>query len=84
MILIILLKIIIIIFTNNDINFFKLDLPLIYMIYIHVVFLEFILCRNLSKIRNALYPISLNNIDLVLYIKIFVLKHFNFIIFCLS
>ena len=30
------------------------------MIYIHVVF-----CRNLSKTRDALYPISLDNIDLL-------------------
>jgi len=37
-ILIIILKIIIIIFINNDINFLKLDLSLIYMVYIHVVF----------------------------------------------
>jgi hypothetical protein len=39
MILIIILKIIITIFIKNDINFLKLDLSLIYMIYIHVVFL---------------------------------------------
>jgi hypothetical protein len=38
MILIIILKIIIIIFINNDINFLKLNLSLIYMVYIHVVF----------------------------------------------
>ena len=38
MILIIILKIIITIFINNDINFLKLDLSLIYMVYIHVVF----------------------------------------------
>jgi len=36
MILIIILKIIITIFINNDINFLILDLSLIYMIYIHV------------------------------------------------
>jgi hypothetical protein len=39
MILIIILKIIITIFIKNDINFLKLDLELIYMVYIHVVFL---------------------------------------------
>ena len=38
MILIIILKIIITIFINNDISFLKLDLSLIYMVYIHVVF----------------------------------------------
>jgi hypothetical protein len=39
MILIItILKIIITIFINNDINFLKLDLSLIYMVYIHDVF----------------------------------------------
>jgi hypothetical protein len=70
MILIIILKIIITIFINNDINFFKLDLSLIYMVYIHVVFFfMFILCRNLSKTRGALDPISLDNIDLALYLK---------------
>jgi len=69
MILIIILKFIIIIFINNDINFFKLDLSLIYMVYIHVVFFMYILCRNLSKIRDALDFISLDNIDLTLYIK---------------
>jgi len=69
MILIIILKIIITIFINNDINFFKLDLSLIYMVYIYVIFLMFILCRNLNKIRNVLDFISLNNIDLTLYLK---------------
>jgi hypothetical protein len=69
MILIIIFKIIITIFINNDINFLKLDLSLIYMVYIHVVFFKFILYRNLSKIRDALDPISLDNIDLVLYLK---------------
>jgi len=38
MILIIILKIIITIFINNDISFLKLDLSLIYMVYIHVFF----------------------------------------------
>jgi hypothetical protein len=38
MILIIILKIIITIFINNDINFLKLDLSLIYMVYIDIVF----------------------------------------------
>ena len=38
MILITILKIIITIFINNDINFLKLNLSLIYMVYIHVVF----------------------------------------------
>ena len=70
MILIIILKIIITFFINNDINFLKLDLSLIYMVYIHVVFFfMFILCRNLSKTRDALDPISLDNIDLALYLK---------------
>jgi hypothetical protein len=67
--MIIILKIIITIFINNDINFLKLDLSLIYMIYIHVVFLIFILCKNLSKTSDALDFISLNNIDLTLYLK---------------
>jgi len=70
MILIIILKIIITIFINNDINFLKLDLSLIYMVYIYVVFFfMFILCRNLSKTRDALDSISLDNIDLTLYLK---------------
>jgi len=56
---------IITIFINNDINFLKLDLSLIYMVYIHVVFFMFILCRNLSKIRDALNLISLDNVDLL-------------------
>jgi hypothetical protein len=67
MILIIILKIIITIFINNDIIFLKLSL--IYMVYIHVVFFMFILCRNLSKIRDALDFISLDNIDLTLCLK---------------
>jgi len=66
---IIILKIIITIFINNDINFLKLDLSLIYMVYIHVVFFMFILFRNLSKTRNVLDSISLDNIDLTLYLK---------------
>jgi len=70
MILIIILKIIITIFINNDINFLKLDLSLIYMVYIHVVFFfMFILYRNLSKIRDALDFISLDNINLTLHLK---------------
>jgi hypothetical protein len=69
MILIIILKIIITIFINNDINFLKLDLSLIYMFYIHVVFFVFILCKNLSKTRDALNSINLDNIDLTLYLK---------------
>ena len=69
MILIIIIKIIITIFINNDINFLKLDLSLIYMDYIHVVFFMFILSRNLSKIKDALDFISLDNIDLTLYLK---------------
>jgi len=69
MILIIILKIIITIFINNDINFFKLDLSLIYTVYIYVVFFMFILCRNLSKTIDALDPISFDNIDLTLYLK---------------
>ena len=59
MILIIILKIIITIFINNDINFLKLVLLLIYMVYIYVVFFMFILCRTLSKIKNALDFINL-------------------------
>ena len=69
MILIIILKIIITIFINNDINFLKLDLSLIYMVYIHVVFFKFILCRNLSKIIDDLDLISLDDIDLALCLK---------------
>jgi hypothetical protein len=69
MILTIILKIIISIFINNDINFLKLDLSLIYMVYIHVVFFMFILCMNLSKIRDVLDSISLDNIDITLYLK---------------
>ena len=69
MILIIILKIIITIFINNDINFLKLDLSLMYIVYIHVIFFKFILCRNLRKIRDVLDPISLNNIDIALYLK---------------
>jgi hypothetical protein len=70
MILIIILKIIITFFINNDINFLKLDLSIIYMVYIHVVFFfMFILCRNLRKTKDALDPISLDNIDLALYLK---------------
>jgi hypothetical protein len=53
------------IFINNYINFLKLDLSLIYIVYIHVVFFIFILCRNLSKIRDVLNPINLANIDLL-------------------
>jgi len=63
------LKIIITIFINNDINFLKLDLLLIYMVYIHVVFFIFIPCRNLSKTRDTLDSISLHIIDLTLYLK---------------
>ena len=69
MILIIILKIIINIFINNEINFLKLNLSLIYMVYIHVVFFKFILCRNLTKPRDTLDLISLDSIDLVLYLK---------------
>ena len=69
MILIIILKIIITIFINNNINFLKLDLSQIYMIYIHVVFFMFKLCRNLSKTRDVLDLFSLDNIDLTLYFK---------------
>ena len=69
MILTIILKIIITIFINNDINFLKLDLSLIYMVYIHVVFFMFILCMNLIKTMDALDSISLNNIDPTLYLK---------------
>ena len=69
MILIITLKIIITIFINNDINFLKLDLSLIYMVYSHVVFFMFILCRYLSKTIDVLDSISLDNIDLTLYLK---------------
>jgi hypothetical protein len=69
MILIIILKIIITIFITNDINFLKLDLSLIYIVYIHIVFFIFILCRILNKIRDVLDSISLDNIDLTLYLK---------------
>ena len=71
MILKIILKIIITIFINNDINFLKLDLLLIYMVYIYVVFFKFILCRNLSKKIDDLDIISFDNIDLTLYLKYF-------------
>jgi len=56
---------IITIFINNNINFLKLNLSLIYMVYIHVVFFMCILCRNLSKVRDALDLIRLDNIDLL-------------------
>jgi len=69
MILIIILKIIITIFINNDINFLKLDLSLIYIVYIYVVFFMFILRRNLNKTRDVLDLFSLDNIDLTLYLK---------------
>jgi hypothetical protein len=71
MILIIILKIIITIFINNDINFLKLDLSLIYIVYIHVVFFSclYIFCRNLSKTKDALDSINLDNINLTLYLK---------------
>ena len=39
------------------------------MVYIHIVFFKFILYKNLSKIRNALDFINLDNIDLALYLK---------------
>ena len=39
------------------------------MVYIHVVFFMFILCKNLSKIRDGFDFISLDNIDLTLYLK---------------
>jgi len=35
------------------------------MVYIHVVFFMCILCRNLSKVRNVLDHISLDNIDIL-------------------
>jgi hypothetical protein len=35
------------------------------MVYIHVVFFMFILCRNLNKTRDALDLISIDNIDLL-------------------
>ena len=69
MILIIILKIIVTIFINNDINFLKLDLSLIYMVYINIVFFMFILCMNFSKTKDVLDPISLDNINLTLYLK---------------
>jgi hypothetical protein len=52
---------IITIFINNDINFLKLNLSLIYMWFIFMLFF----CRNLSKTRDALDLISLDNIDLL-------------------
>jgi len=39
------------------------------MVYIHVIFFKFILCRNLSKTKDALDPISLYNINLTLDLK---------------
>jgi hypothetical protein len=53
------------IFIKNDINFLKLDLSLIYMVYIHVIFFMFILCMNLNKTSDALDLISLDNIDIL-------------------
>jgi hypothetical protein len=52
---------IITIFINNDINFLKLNLSLIYMWFIFMLFF----CRNLSKTMDALDLISLDNIDLL-------------------
>ena len=49
--------------------FKKLDLSLIYMVYIHAIFFMFILCKNLSKTRDRLDLISFDNIDLTLYLK---------------
>jgi hypothetical protein len=69
MILIIILKIIIAIFINNNFNFLKLDLSLIYMVYIHVVISCLYFCKNLSKTRDALDFICLDNINLTLYLK---------------
>ena len=49
-------------------------------------FFMFILCRNLSKTRDALDSISLVNIDLTFYLK-YCVKTFYFhnnLIFCLS
>jgi hypothetical protein len=63
------MKIIITIFIDNDINFLKLDLSLINVVYIHVVFFIFILCRNLSEKMDVLDPINFDNIDLTLYLK---------------
>jgi len=69
MILIIILKIIITIFINNDISFFKIRfITYIYGLYSYCFFM-FILCKNLSKSRDTLDPISLDNIDLTLYLK---------------
>jgi len=56
---------IITIFINNDINFFKLDLSQIYIIYIHVFFFMFVLYRNLNKTSYPLDSISLENTDLL-------------------
>jgi len=57
---------IITIFINIDIIFLKLNLSLVYIVYIHIVFFfMLILCRNLSKTRDALDPISLDNFDLL-------------------
>jgi hypothetical protein len=56
---------IITIFINIDIILKKLNYPNIYNLYIFVLFsFLFILCRNLSKINNALNLINLRNIDL--------------------
>ena len=47
------------IFINNNIIFLKLDLSLIYMVYIHVFFsCLYLICRNLSKTRDVLDSIS--------------------------
>ena len=69
MILIIILKIIITIFINNYINFLKLDLSLIYTVYIHVVFFMFVLYKNWSKTIDDLDLINLDSINLALYLK---------------
>jgi hypothetical protein len=69
MILIIILKIIITIFINNYINFLNLDLSLIYMVYIHIVFFMFVLCKNWSKTIDDLDLINLDSINLALYLK---------------
>ena len=60
---------IITIFNNNYINFLKLDLSLIYTVYIHVVFFIFVLCKNWSKTIDDLDLINLDSINLALYLK---------------
>jgi hypothetical protein len=59
MILIIILKIIITIFINNDINFLKLDLLLIYMVYFMLFFSYLYFVRIWAKQGMLYIPLAL-------------------------